>query len=80
MPHKTLSLPYGQYLTWLENNQDLLDRSSVKHGRGIFDNMTIRVWNCRAVMARAIRAQEKRERSITDWKACKPLRETEGYY
>ena len=37
------------------------------------------VWPNRPSMARTIRMQQNREHRQDDWRACVPLRETEGY-
>ena len=79
MAHKTIKMPFGRYSEWYKAGQPNLERTSVKTEPGINGLTVVRVWNSREVMARAIRAQQKREPMNGDWSACVKLRDGEGY-
>ena len=79
MAHKTQKMPFGRYIDWRKGNPPNLDRTSTMSEPGINGLAVVRVWNSREVMARAIRAQQRRAPHNSDWKACVPLRDGEGY-
>ena len=55
------------------------ERTARREGSGMDFDVTFQVWPNRASMVRSIRMQERREPHPGDWRACVPLRETEGY-
>jgi hypothetical protein len=55
------------------------DRTAKRNGAGLNFDVTFKVWPSRVAMARSIRMQQKRESHQTDWHACVPLRDGEGY-
>ena len=47
------------------------DRTARRNGSGLNFDVTFQVWPNRASMLKTIELQERRERYITDWRACK---------
>ncbi len=62
-----------------EHKPEYPERTARREGSGLDFDVTFQVWPNRASMARTIRMQQKREHHLTDWSACVPLKETEGY-
>jgi hypothetical protein len=64
----------------LEHKPAAPERTAKRSARGALNlDVVFQVWPNRPSMARTIRMQERRERRPDDWRACVPLRETEGY-
>jgi hypothetical protein len=62
-----------------EHKPDHPERTARREGHCLDFDITFQVWPNRASMVRTIRMQQQREPHPTDWRACVPLRETEGY-
>lgn len=60
-----------------EHRPEHPERTARRHGRGLDFDVTFQVWTNRKAMARSIRMQQKR--GETDWIACVPLSDGEGY-
>lgn len=72
-------MPFGrlpEYLATLTDQQK--QRASVKHGRALGDDSTVKLWKNRLAMARAIRKDEKHA-PCSQWSPVVPLGLTEGY-
>lgn len=74
---KTYTLSGADAMTHVPEHPERTGRRAA-HGFMNFD-VIYQVWPNRASLARTIRMQERREHKSTDWRACVPLRETEGY-
>lgn len=77
MAFKSVRMPFGRSLEHKPEHPERTARRSV--GRGLEHDIEFKTWNAREPMARAIRAQQRREPHSGDWRAVVPLRDGEGY-
>ena len=55
------------------------ERTAQRNAGGMDFDIVFQVWPNRPSMAKSIRMQQKREHYQTDWRACVPLTDVEGY-
>lgn len=73
---KRYSMPFGRTIG---HQHEHPERTASKSGAGLDGNVTFQVWSNREAMARSIRMQQRRESRYDDWRAVRPLTDTEGY-
>lgn len=76
---RNVTLSFAASLEYQPPHPERTSRREVRGGPMGSGNVEFKVWSSRGVMARAIRMQERRERTNYDWRAVVALRETEGY-
>ncbi len=74
---KTYTLSAADSLAHVPTHPERTARRNA--GGGLNFDVVYRVWPSRAAMAKSIRMQQKRAYSLTDWQACVPLTDDEGY-
>lgn len=77
MAFKSVRMSFGQSIGYRPPHPERTAVRSV--GRGLEVDVEYKTWNARGPMARAIRAQQRREQMNGDWRPVVPLRDGEGY-
>ena len=70
---KTISMSFGAATEYKPGHPE----RTARRNQGW--DVIFQTWTNRAAMARTIRMQQQREHRPTDWRACVPLTDGEGY-
>ena len=62
-----------------EHTPEHAERTAKRNASGSSFDVIFQVWPNRQSMAKSIRMQQKREHRQTDWRACVPLSDGEGF-
>ena len=76
---KTERMSFAASLTHKPVHPDRTARRSTGGDGSLNFDIEFKTWPAREPMARTIRMQQKRESKVTDWRACVPLSDGEGY-
>jgi hypothetical protein len=73
---KKVSMPFGRSIGYQPEHPERTARSAGKSWDSL---VTFQTWPSRAAMAKSIRMQQARAPKPADWKACVPLKDSEGF-